>query len=145
MLHNHETTAVCWRAMMRLTRQLDIARLQFVAVVVHMAACGLYFIARQGNFDEASTWVGAAASLMHDKGTIDRWVGPVAAQQPVADTRLRCDGGLNLLSPRMHSPLAGTSCPCTLPPQRSVSLLLPAATACSPESGPASMPPTQLI
>ena len=46
---------------------------QFAFLVVHMAACLLYYIARQSNFDERHTWVGAAAGLMEDKNTVERW------------------------------------------------------------------------
>ena len=38
-----------------------------------MAACILYYIAVQSSFDERHTWVGAAASLMEDKSTVERW------------------------------------------------------------------------
>ena len=37
-----------------------------------MAACILYFIAVQSNFDQRHTWVGAAWGLMEDKTTVER-------------------------------------------------------------------------
>jgi hypothetical protein len=40
--------------------------------VVHVAACILYFIARQEGFDERHTWIGANAGLFEDKNTIQR-------------------------------------------------------------------------
>jgi hypothetical protein len=41
--------------------------------VVHVAACILYFIARQEGFDERHTWIGANAELFADKNTVQRW------------------------------------------------------------------------
>lgn len=49
------------------------APLQFVSISVHVAACILYFIARQENFDERHTWIGANQELFQDKSTAERW------------------------------------------------------------------------
>jgi hypothetical protein len=47
--------------------------LQFVSMVVHVAACILYFISRQGDFDERHTWIGANSEMFLDKSTAERW------------------------------------------------------------------------
>jgi hypothetical protein len=41
--------------------------------VVHVAACILYFIARQDQFDSRHTWIGASEELFQDKSTLQRW------------------------------------------------------------------------
>jgi hypothetical protein len=38
-----------------------------------MAACILYYISVQTDFDERHTWVGAASDLMVDKSVVERW------------------------------------------------------------------------
>jgi hypothetical protein len=43
-------------------------------VVVHLAACLLYYAAVQGGFDSKNTWVGAAEDLTQGKTTVEMWV-----------------------------------------------------------------------
>jgi hypothetical protein len=45
--------------------------LQYVFLVVHVAACLLYYSAVQGGFDSKNTWVGAAAFMTEGKTTAE--------------------------------------------------------------------------
>jgi hypothetical protein len=46
--------------------------LQFAGMVIHLAACILYFISRQHDHDERHSWIGANASLMEGKNEFER-------------------------------------------------------------------------